>query len=77
MGNRQSMAVLKVGDWVLIRGEGVGKITLMNFTKSYHLVDLLDGTSNFAVLRNQNNMTLIDPAFTKLLTNINKEKNDG
>ena len=77
MGNRQSMAVLKVGDWVLIKGEGVGKITLMNFTKSYHLVDLLDGTSNFAVLRNQDNMTLIDPAFTKLLTNINKEKNDG
>jgi hypothetical protein len=71
------MAVLKVGDWVLIKGEGVGKITLMNFTKSYHLVDLLDGTSNFAVLRNQDNMTLIDPAFTKLLTNINKEKNDG
>jgi len=77
MGNRQSMAVLKVGDWVLIKGEGVGKITLMNFTKSYHLVDLLDGTSNFAVLRNQDNMTLIDPAFTKLLTNINEEKNDG
>ena len=72
MGNRQSMAVLKVGDWVLIKGEGIGKITLLNYTKSYHLVDLLDGTSNFAVLRNQDNMTPIDPAFNVLLTDVNK-----
>ena len=78
MGNRQSMAVLKVDDWVLIKGEGIGKITLLNYTKSYHLVDLLDGTSNFSVLRNQDNMTRLPEGLNPILSNsINKEKNNG
>jgi uncharacterized protein YbgA (DUF1722 family) len=70
------MAILKVGDWVLVEGEGVGKITLIDFHPKYHLVWLLDSESKFAVLRSEHLMTFIDPAFHKLLTDVYKESDD-
>jgi hypothetical protein len=34
------MAILKVGDWVLVEGEGLGQITYWTFHPKYHLVQL-------------------------------------
>jgi hypothetical protein len=70
------MAILKVGDYVLVEGEGVGKITLLDFNPDYHLVWLMDSKSKFAVLRSGRLMTFIDPAFHKLLTDVHKEVSD-
>jgi hypothetical protein len=70
------MAILKVGDYVMVEGEGVGKITLVDFHPKYHLVDLLDGSSPMASLRDEKYMTLIDPAFHNLLTDVYKESDD-
>jgi hypothetical protein len=70
------MAILKVGDLVLVEGEGVGKITLLDFNPDYHLVWLMDSKSKFAVLRSKTSMTPIDPAFNNLLTDVYKESDD-
>lgn len=75
------MAILSVGDYVLMEDDGeewVGVITQLNFHPSYHLVWRLDGGSPMALLRHKQYMTLIDPAFHKLLTDVHKkERNDG
>lgn len=73
------MAILKVGDYVLVEGddgegEKVGRITKTNFHPMYHLVWLLDNSMPMAVLRHQQYMTLIDPAFHNLLTDVHKEE---
>ena len=71
------MVVLKEGDWVVSDGgevgqvlmpdwgnsEGVGKLCLVKFK-----------TSIVASVRMKNTLTLIDPAFHKLLTSVNKEE---
>ena len=65
------MAVLKVGDWVMVKYDGVvGQVTVMDFNKGYHLVDLKDKT--FARLINKDDLLPIDPAFNVLLTSVNK-----
>lgn len=61
MGNRQSMVVLKKGDWVKVGidgCEGLGYITLIDFHPKSHLVQLADGSMPFAVLRDE---SLLDP----------------
>jgi hypothetical protein len=68
------MAILKKGDYVMVGNEGVAKITLIDFHPKTHLVDFLDGRMPMALLRNEDNMTKIDPAFHKLLTDVYKEK---
>jgi hypothetical protein len=70
------MAILKVGDYVMVEGEGVGKITLLDFNPDYHLVWLMNSRSKFAVLRSGRLMTFIDPAFHNLLTDVYKESDD-
>ncbi len=70
------MAILKVGDYVMVEGEGVGQITAIDFHPKYHLVYLLDGSMPMALLRHEKYMTKIDPAFHKLLTDVYKESDD-
>ena len=74
------MAILNVGDYVLVNDEGVEKlarITLTHFHPMYHLVWLLDGSMPMATLRHQQDLTKIDPAFHNLLTDVHKEKDNG
>lgn len=78
MGNRQPMAVLSKGDWVMVGVdgcEGLGYITLLNYVNDAHLVWLADGSMSFAVLRSQDLLEPIDPNLYPLL-NSTKEKND-
>jgi hypothetical protein len=70
------MAILKVGDYVLVGDKWVGVITQLNFHPKYHLVWQLDNSSPMALLRNEDNMVKIDPAFHKLLTDVHKENQD-
>jgi len=56
MGDRQSMAILK-GDYVLVEGK-IGRVAMLNFHPKTHLIDLLDGSMPFAVLRDE---SLLDP----------------
>ena len=74
MGATKPMAILKNGDYVVVEGEGIGKVTLYNFMQDYSLVWLLNDTCKFAVLRRKDFLTPIDPAFDVLLTSVNKEK---
>jgi uncharacterized protein YbgA (DUF1722 family) len=62
---------MKVGDYVLVKDEGVGKITLVAFHPKYHLVWLLESSQKFAVLRHEERMTLLDPAVADILTAVN------
>jgi hypothetical protein len=72
------MAILKVGDYVLVANDWVGIITQLDFNPKYHLVWRLDNTSPMALLRGEHELTKIDPAFHKLLTDVHKkESNDG
>jgi hypothetical protein len=69
------MAVLRVGDWVKVGidgCEGFGCVTLLNFNPKAHLVQLVDGSMPFAVLRSEDLLEPIDPAFNVLLTSVNK-----
>ncbi|WP_396189358.1 hypothetical protein [Flavobacterium sp.] len=70
------MAILK-GDWVLVEGEGVGQVTVENFHPKTHLVSLVGGSYTFAVCRQEALLTKIDPAFYVLLTDVNKESENG
>jgi hypothetical protein len=72
------MAILK-GDWVLTDGE-VGQVQLANYIergmeKGYHLVRV--PSLPFASLRSEKGMVKIDPVFIKLLTDVNKESENG
>ena len=69
------MAILK-GDYVLVEGK-VGKVTMLDFNPQYHLIDLLDGSMPMAILRSEKAMVKIDPAFNVLLTDVNKESENG
>jgi hypothetical protein len=69
------MAILKVGDWVLVDGE-VGQITVADFTKGVHLVKFQDERRIFANATQETRITKIDPAFHKLLTDVHKESDD-
>jgi len=71
------MAILKVGDYVLVANEGIAKITLLDFHPNTHLVWLMNSKNKFAVLRNVGLMTPVDPAFSNLLTDVYKEKDNG
>ena len=74
------MAILNINDYVLVEdpwgmeASWVGIIRELNFHPKYHLVWRLDNSSPMGLLRNEDNMTKIDPAFHKLLTDVNKEK---
>lgn len=70
------MAILKKGDYVMVEGEGVGQITLIGFHPKVHAVDFLDGRMPMALLRHEDQMVKIDPAFHKLLTDVYKESDD-
>lgn len=67
------MAILKIGDWVLVDGE-VGQVTVTDFTKGVHLVKF-EGRS-FANATQETRITKVDPAFHKLLTDVHKESDD-
>ena len=71
------MAILKVGDCVLVEGNWVGVITQLGFHPKYHLIWKLDNSSPMALLRHEDVLTPIDPVFSKLLTDVNKESDDG
>jgi hypothetical protein len=73
LGIEEPMAILKVGDYVVVEGV-IGRIDLVDFHPHFHLVRLLDGSMPMAVLKSDKSMTKIDPAFHKLLTDVNKEK---
>jgi len=68
------MAILKVDDYVMVEGEGVGKIILLDFNPKYHLVQLVNSKRKFAMLLSETALTKIDPVFLKLLTDVYKEK---
>jgi hypothetical protein len=74
------MAILNVGDYVLVReereGDKLGRITQLDFHPMYHLVWLMDSSMPMAILKHQQYITPIDPAFHKLLTDVNKESDD-
>jgi hypothetical protein len=71
------MVVLK-GDWVLTNGE-VGQVELLDYTNDgtgrWHLVRV--PSLSFASLRSERTRVKIDPAFHKLLSDVNKESSDG
>ena len=64
---------MKVGDYVLVEGEGLGKITLLAFHPKYHLVWLLESSQKFAVLRHESVLTKFDPAVGDILTAVNNQ----
>jgi hypothetical protein len=70
------MAILKVGDLVLVEGEGVGEVILLDFNPKYHLVQLINSKRKFAMLLSETVLTKVDPAFHKLLTDVHKESDD-
>jgi hypothetical protein len=70
------MAILKVGDYVLVADNWVGTITQLDFHPKYHLIWRLDNSSPMSLLRHEKELTLIDPAFHKLLTDVYKESDD-
>lgn len=76
------MAILKVGDLVLVEGSwGIeaswaGVIRQLDFHPKYHLVWPLDNNSPMALLRHEKYLTKVDPAFHKLLTDVHKESDD-
>ena len=75
MGIEEPMAILKVGDWVLIKYDNrIGEIVVTSVTEGRHLVDLKDNT--FARNLGEEYLTKIDPAFHKLLTDVYKESDD-
>ena len=74
------MAILKVGDWVLTdRGE-VGQVIIPDWGATadkkykYSLVNFKGQVA--ASVRMTTTLTFIDPAFHKLLTDVNKESDD-
>jgi hypothetical protein len=69
------MAILKVGDWVLVEGE-VGQVTVTDFTKGVHLIKFKGNRRSFANATQETRITKIDPAFHKLLTDVHKERSD-
>ena len=71
------MAILNVGDYVLVADDWVGVITQLNFNPKYHLVFPLDRSSPMSLLRHESELTKIDPAFNNLLTDVYKEKQHG
>jgi hypothetical protein len=77
LGFEKPMAILKVGDHVLVGGNWIGVITQLDFHPKYHLVWKSDNSSPMALLRYENELTKIDPVFVKLLTDVNKESDDG
>ena len=64
------------GDYVLVEGK-LGRITQLNFNPMYHLVWLLDGSMPMATLRYEKYLTPVDPVFNVLLTDVNKESENG
>jgi hypothetical protein len=50
---------------------------MLDFNPQYHLIDLLDGSMPMAILRSERDITKIDPVFIKLLTDVNKESENG
>ena len=61
---------MKVGDYVLVGGDWVGRITQLAFHPMYHLVDFQDNT--FARLIHQHYLTVLDPAVSDILTAVNQ-----
>jgi hypothetical protein len=75
------MAILNKGDWVLVEQDsdgygGYGYITCKDFYPQKHFVWLADGSMPFAILRHEDTLTPIDPAFHNLLTDVYKESHD-
>ena len=74
------MVVLRVGDHVLVEDvwgledSWIGVITQLNFNNNYHLIWALDNSSPMSLLRHKDNLKVIDPVFSKLLTDVNKEE---
>jgi hypothetical protein len=54
------MAILKVGDWVLAEGDGLGQIIVLDFNPKYHLVQLVNSKRKFAVLLSETILTKVD-----------------
>jgi len=75
LGATKPMVVLKRGDWVLIDDGRIGKVLAEDYTRDggkFPLVQVFDGNIN--TIRHKSSLTLIDPVFSKLLTDVNKEK---
>ena len=72
------MAILKIGDWVLIDDGRVGRILITDYMRDggkFPLVQVFDGSIN--TIRHKDCLTPIDPAFSNLLTDVNKESENG
>lgn len=78
MGATKPMAILRVGDHVLVEDvwgledSWIGVITQLDFDSNYHLIWALDNSNNMSLLRHKDSLTVIDPVFSKLLTSVNK-----
>ena len=66
------MVVLNRGDYVLVKDEGVGRITVTDFNPCYHLVWMLDERSPMSILRHKHYLTPIDPALIPILSDSTK-----
>ena len=64
---------MKVGDYVLVGGDWVGRITQLAFHPKYHLIWRLDNTSPMALLRHESVLTKFDPAVGDILTAVNNQ----
>ena len=67
------MAVLNKGDYVLVKDEGVGRITVTDFNPSYHLVWMLDERSPMSILRHKHYLTKLDDALIPILSDSTKQ----
>lgn len=71
------MVVLKRDDWVLTDEGEIGQVEIPDWGKSDGIGDLclVKFEANvIASVRSRKSLTLIDPAFHKLLTDVNKEE---
>lgn len=69
------MAILKVGDWVLVEDRGIGRVEMVTFQDGFSLVRF-KASDPMASMVMKRYMTPIDPAFHKLLTDVHKESDD-
>lgn len=63
---------MKIGDYVLVGGDWVGRITQLAFHPHYHLIWKLDNSSPMSLLRHEQELTLLDPAVGDILNAVNE-----
>ena len=67
---------MKVGDYVLVGGDWIGRITQLAFHPKYHLIWKLDNSSPMSLLRHEQELTLLDPAVGIILDAVNTHESE-